>query len=512
MANVKISGAPVPFALPTGAALTGTEWVPMDQTVGGVITTIRAQASAIAALASVGFAAPTAQVGLTAIPGVLTTAMRSDAAPALNVGISPTWTGNHTFSPVSGTALTVNGVANSAAVRLVSGSGPTSGVADLIIDRNGSTANAVAEGPNINMVDTATNFQNILQFSGGQTELWQFDGAGFNQVLKVPTVLGMVINAPTAVLNPTLTLNGVNSGSALVVSSVNGAVAQAPDIIVNRTASAANNIQTGPSISMFDTGASTGSTIEHAGGQSELWQFNGSWQQAWKIDTSLNMTVSNGSVIASKSFVSFGTIPLVTSINNVEINGGNSAQIMQINSAGAADTKVWDNFTTGATLQFRCVNDADTIANDWLVVTRTGTTPTSIAFSGTSLTFNGVSVGATTGSFTGTAVGLTSAVTVTCHYTITGTSVTLYIPTISGTSNSTSFSMSGLPAAIQQATAKIAAQCTNLNCVDNTSPVSGFGTVSGGSVIFSKSTFTVASWTNIGPKTWGASTLVYDLN
>lgn len=41
------------------------------------------------------FANPTAQVGLTAINGSALTAMRSDAAPALNVGITPTWTGAH---------------------------------------------------------------------------------------------------------------------------------------------------------------------------------------------------------------------------------------------------------------------------------------------------------------------------------------------------------------------------------------------------------------------------------
>ena len=40
-----------------------------------------------------GFANPTASLGLTAINGVLRTAMRSDAAPALDVTISPTWTG-----------------------------------------------------------------------------------------------------------------------------------------------------------------------------------------------------------------------------------------------------------------------------------------------------------------------------------------------------------------------------------------------------------------------------------
>lgn len=44
-----------------------------------------------------GFANPTANVGLVAVNGVATTAMRSDGAPALDVGIVPTWTGLHTF-------------------------------------------------------------------------------------------------------------------------------------------------------------------------------------------------------------------------------------------------------------------------------------------------------------------------------------------------------------------------------------------------------------------------------
>lgn len=41
---------------------------------------------------------PSTQIGLTATNGVATSFMRSDAAPALNVGISPTWTGSHVFT------------------------------------------------------------------------------------------------------------------------------------------------------------------------------------------------------------------------------------------------------------------------------------------------------------------------------------------------------------------------------------------------------------------------------
>ena len=41
---------------------------------------------------------PSASVGLTAVNGSAATFMRSDGAPALDVGIDPTWTGTHTFS------------------------------------------------------------------------------------------------------------------------------------------------------------------------------------------------------------------------------------------------------------------------------------------------------------------------------------------------------------------------------------------------------------------------------
>jgi hypothetical protein len=45
-----------------------------------------------------GYATPTAKVGLTPVAGSAATAMHSDAAPPLDQGISPTWTGAHTFA------------------------------------------------------------------------------------------------------------------------------------------------------------------------------------------------------------------------------------------------------------------------------------------------------------------------------------------------------------------------------------------------------------------------------
>jgi hypothetical protein len=71
-----------------------------------------------------GFANPTGTIGLTAANGSATTAMRSDAAPALSQAITPTWTSLHTFaagflSTASSTnvgAFTVSGATNLAAL------------------------------------------------------------------------------------------------------------------------------------------------------------------------------------------------------------------------------------------------------------------------------------------------------------------------------------------------------------------------------------------------------------
>jgi hypothetical protein len=43
-------------------------------------------------------AAPTGSVGTAPVSGTAVTFLRSDAAPSLNLGITPTWTGLHTFS------------------------------------------------------------------------------------------------------------------------------------------------------------------------------------------------------------------------------------------------------------------------------------------------------------------------------------------------------------------------------------------------------------------------------
>lgn len=95
-------------------------------TVSGGSTTISGHVLTLSAAASVGgtntgdqvipaAANPSAAtVGLTAANGSAATFLRSDATHALDVTISPTWTGSHTFTPSSGYGWTVNATANGA--------------------------------------------------------------------------------------------------------------------------------------------------------------------------------------------------------------------------------------------------------------------------------------------------------------------------------------------------------------------------------------------------------------
>jgi len=66
---------------------------------------LRGDGTCASPAAGVSPANPSATVGLTAKNGSASTYMRSDAAPALDQSITPTWTGRHTFTDTSGAAL-----------------------------------------------------------------------------------------------------------------------------------------------------------------------------------------------------------------------------------------------------------------------------------------------------------------------------------------------------------------------------------------------------------------------
>lgn len=116
---------------PDGVVITvvaGVITVPQATNVSmGVVqvdgTTIVAVAGVISAAAGSVPATPTAHVGLAAVNGSATTYMRSDAAPALDVTIVPTWSGSHTFTAVTNSFGGGGTGATNAIVVINSGSG-----------------------------------------------------------------------------------------------------------------------------------------------------------------------------------------------------------------------------------------------------------------------------------------------------------------------------------------------------------------------------------------------------
>jgi hypothetical protein len=205
----------------------------------------------------------------------------SGSFSTLTVSGTSTLTGNVTIgAPASGVALTVDGYAGSAVITAVSNSGSSGGYADLLVNRAGSTINNFAAGPCVFLNDTVNGGTSLLQQSGGQTELWQYNG-GWNQVMKFLTSRGVVINAPAS--GAALQISGVGTGQDQVILNSSNGTGAAGDYKVVRTNSTANSVATGPNIELYDSGGGGTSLLQQSGGQTELWQYNGGWNQIFRV-------------------------------------------------------------------------------------------------------------------------------------------------------------------------------------------------------------------------------------
>lgn len=97
---------------------------------------------------------PTGTVGLTTVNGSVSTFMRSDAAPALDVTISPTWTGTHTFN-----------LGNVGFSKVLSGSGQASGFVQAAFSNFLFSSNSKFDG-SVYRYDS-TGYASSVQATGG---------------------------------------------------------------------------------------------------------------------------------------------------------------------------------------------------------------------------------------------------------------------------------------------------------------------------------------------------------
>lgn len=201
-----------------------------------------------------GFANPTASVGLTAVNGSATTAMRSDGAPPLSQSISPTWTGTHTFSgsgitttfagnvaigaPASGVALAVTGSGATFALRVLGAANSRAAVIDstgangsfLALSNSateyaqvGSARSLITSGLSSGVIGTlaissssgdvaiATNGVGMVRFTNGGGTL--FNGAtGGQQGAGTLNAAGVFVNGVAVVTETTTTATGTATG------------------------------------------------------------------------------------------------------------------------------------------------------------------------------------------------------------------------------------------------------------------------------------------------------------
>jgi hypothetical protein len=126
---------------------------------------------------------PSASVGLSAVNGSANTFMRSDAAPALDQSIAPTWTGIHTFTngvttgttSTSGTVFNYNSLTTGTGLYIGSTSTAGSGTTMKLVDiaksgaQSGTVTTTAASIANTSTGASATNVALTLTASGAST-------------------------------------------------------------------------------------------------------------------------------------------------------------------------------------------------------------------------------------------------------------------------------------------------------------------------------------------------------
>jgi hypothetical protein len=169
-----------------------------------------------------GFANPSAQVALTAINGVAVTAMRSDAAPRLNITISPTgaesWSGTHNWAPSANTTpvtITKTAGLSSANIALITNTAATEHfirVANSGATGFGFLASAADPIAIVHAVaDGALTVSNAMLFDAY--------GASINCALLQRRALGSR-SAPRRVSGTNFTLGGIFTFGATAVDDI----------------------------------------------------------------------------------------------------------------------------------------------------------------------------------------------------------------------------------------------------------------------------------------------------
>ena len=169
---------------------------------------------------------PSAHVGLTAVNGTATTAMRSDGAPAIDQGITPTWTGAHTFSnttastsPTTGALIVAGGVG-------VLGDIYAGGSLNVINITAGANALVRAFGPNSGTgggAYFALYLAGVPYFALGNYSCVMGGAFDNRTIMYIPSALLYGSSSISLTVAPTITASTSTTTGAIVVGGGIGA-------------------------------------------------------------------------------------------------------------------------------------------------------------------------------------------------------------------------------------------------------------------------------------------------
>lgn len=87
-----------------------------------------------------------------------------------------------------------------------------------------------------------------------------------------------------------LNVVGAANSNPLTITSANSATDANSEIYVSRAGSTINNVAEGPNLSLNDSSAGAATIFQNSGGQTEFWQYNGSWLQRMVMTGSGTLT------------------------------------------------------------------------------------------------------------------------------------------------------------------------------------------------------------------------------
>jgi hypothetical protein len=182
---------------------------------------------------------------------------------------------------------------------------------------------------------------------GGADTQVQFNNAGAfggsSNFLYTATTHRLTLNPPSA-SSIAFTMSGATGADILKLLSAGGASSQT-DIEIQRSGSTINTQGAGPNILLNDTGNGTQSMLQQSGGQTELWQSNGTWSQAWFVDAALKLHENAGVIVTGTTT---STTVNATSATTPYQYNGNTVMAFPLDNTSEFQTWVGNLVAVGA--------------------------------------------------------------------------------------------------------------------------------------------------------------------